>query len=146
MVSQDFVKFGIQIATMLACAVFFGQVMRRLRQPAVLGEMIGGILLGPTVFGMLLPALYIWLFQSSASVTIARETSIKLGMLFFLFVAGLEVNLSDLRRIGKRAILIGSIGTVLPIIIGVAVVYALPARIGVRQSKTIFFRSLSSLA
>ncbi len=126
MTSQDFVKFGLQIAVMLSCALVFGQLMRRFRQPAVLGEMIGGILLGPTLLGLLLPALYFWLFQSSPTVTIARDASIKLGMLFFLFIAGLEINLSDLRRLGKRAILIGLVGTILPIIFGVGLVYAMP--------------------
>ena len=47
-------------------------------------------------------------------------------MLFFLFYAGLEVNLSDLKRLGKRAVLIGLIGTVVPIAAGVALVYGLP--------------------
>jgi Kef-type K+ transport system membrane component KefB len=126
MSSQDFVKFGLQIAVMLGCALFFGQLMQRIRQPAVLGEMVGGILLGPTLIGFLLPAFYFWLFLSSPSVSIARDASIKLGMLFFLFIAGLEIDLSDLRRIGKRAILIGLIGTVIPIIFGVGLVYALP--------------------
>ncbi|MCI0396862.1 MAG: cation:proton antiporter [Chloroflexi bacterium] len=124
--SQDFVKFALQITLMLACAVFFGQLMRKARQPAVVGEMFGGILLGPTLFGALIPALYAWLFQSSASVGVVRDASIKLGMLFFLFIAGLEVNLSDLRRLGRRAILIGLIGTLVPIGIGVALVYLAP--------------------
>jgi Kef-type K+ transport system membrane component KefB len=126
MSSQDFAKFGLQIAVMMACAIFFGQFMRRLKQPAVLGEMIGGILLGPTILGLLAPGFYAWLFQSSANVAVALEASIKLGMLFFLFVAGLEVNLSDLRRLGKRAILIGLVGTLVPIGFGIILVYALP--------------------
>lgn len=126
MSSTDFVKFALQIAVMLGCALLFGQLMRRLRQPAVLGEMFGGILLGPTVFGALLPVLFAWLFLSSSTVGTAREAFIKLGMLFFLFIAGMEVNLADLRRLGARAISIGLVGTLLPIIIGVALVYALP--------------------
>lgn len=127
MSSQDFILFTLQIAVMLACAVFFGNLMRRFGQPAVLGEMIGGILLGPTVFGALAPALYVALFQASAGVAEARDGSIKLGMLFFLFIAGLETNLSDLQRLGRRAALIGLVGTILPILVGVGLVYALPA-------------------
>lgn len=124
--SEAFVVFALQIATMLACALFFGQLMRRFRQPAVVGEMFGGIVLGPTIFGMVAPAAYAWLFHSSAEVAVVREASIKLGMLFFLFVAGLEVDLSDLRRLGGRAVSIGLVGTLLPIAIGVGVAYALP--------------------
>ena len=55
-----------------------------------------------------------------------REAATKLGMLFFLFYAGLEVNLSDLRTLGRQAVLIGIIGTLLPIAAGVGLVYALP--------------------
>lgn len=126
MSSQDFVKFALQITTMLACAIVFGQLMRKLKQPAVLGEMIGGILLGPTVFGLLAPSIYIWLFHSPNNVTAARDASIKLGMLFFLFITGLEINLSDLRRLGGRALSIGLVGTILPIISGVGLVYLIP--------------------
>jgi Kef-type K+ transport system membrane component KefB len=124
--SQDFVKLALQVSVMLAAALFLGQLMRRLRQPAVVGEMFGGIVLGPTIFGWLAPAAFAWLFLASANVTVVRDASIKLGMLFFLFYAGLEVNLSDLKRLGKRAVLIGLIGTLLPIAAGVGLVYALP--------------------
>ncbi len=126
MSSPDFVKLALQFAAMLAFALFFGQIMRRLKQPAVLGEMIGGIILGPTILGFLAPSLYTWLFQSSAQVAVVREASIKLGMLFFLFIAGLEVDLSDFKRMGKQAILIGLVGTLLPIGAGVGLVYLLP--------------------
>jgi Kef-type K+ transport system membrane component KefB len=126
MSSQDFVKLALQLTAMLACALVFGQMMRRFKQPAVVGEMVGGIVLGPTIFGLLAPGLHASLFVSSTNVVLVRESMIKLGMLFFLFFAGLEVNLSDLKRPGKRAVLIGLIGTLLPIVAGVALVYALP--------------------
>jgi Kef-type K+ transport system membrane component KefB len=124
--STDFARLALQIAAMLAVAVSCGQVMRRFKQPAILGEMIGGIILGPTILGTLLPVVYGWLFASSAGVVVARDAAIKLGMLFFLFVAGLETNLADLRRLGHRAVLIGLVGTLLPIAAGVGLVYALP--------------------
>ena len=126
MTSQDFVRLALQIATMLAFGLAFGQVMRRFRQPAVLGEMIGGIVLGPTIFGLALPGLYLWLFQSSPNAAVVRDASIKLGMLFFLFVAGLEIDFSQMRQIGRKALLIGSVGTLVPIAAGVGLVYAIP--------------------
>jgi Kef-type K+ transport system membrane component KefB len=116
----------LQIAVMLGVAVLCGQGMRRIKQPAVLGEIIGGIMLGPTVVGLLVPDLWEWLFRSSASAAHVREASIKLGMLFFLFIAGAETNLSDLRKVGRQAALIGSVGTVVPLAAGLALVYALP--------------------
>jgi len=126
MSSNDFVIFALQVAVMLAMALVSGQIMRRFHQPAVLGEMIGGIFLGPTVLGLLAPGVYGWLFESSANVGVLRDATIKLGMLFFLFIAGLEIDLADLRRLGKRAISIGLVGTLLPIAAGVGMVYALP--------------------
>jgi Kef-type K+ transport system membrane component KefB len=59
-------------------------------------------------------------------VAVVRDASIKLGMLFFLFIAGLETNISDLRRLGRKAALIGLVGTLVPIGVGAALVYALP--------------------
>ena len=124
--AQDFFKLALQLTAMLGFAVLFVVIMRRFRQPAVVGEMIGGIVLGPTIFGWLAPPLYEWLFLSSANVTVVREAATKLGMLFFLFYAGLEINLSDLKTLGRRAVLIGIFGTLLPIAAGVALVYAMP--------------------
>jgi Kef-type K+ transport system membrane component KefB len=124
--SADFVLFTLQVTLMLACAAAGGHLMRRLGQPAVLGEMLGGIVLGPTLFGALAPQLWESIFQGSPGVTVARDAAIKLGMLFFLFVAGLEVDLSDLRRLGRRAAFIGLVGTLLPILAGVALVYLTP--------------------
>jgi len=125
MSSADFVKLALQLSLMLGCALVFGQMLRRLRQPAVVGEMLGGILLGPTVFAVLLPSLYGWLFDPSGNIAVVRDTSTKLGMLFFLFLAGLEIDLSAARRLGLRAAAIGLIGTLVPIACGVGVVYAI---------------------
>lgn len=58
MSSQDFVKLTLQLTTMLCVAFLCGQIMRRLKQPSVVGEMAGGIILGPTTFGVLAPALH----------------------------------------------------------------------------------------
>ena len=77
MSSNDFVIYALQVAVMLAMALVSGQIMRRFHQPAVLGEMIGGIFLGPTVLGLLAPGVYGWLFESSANVGVLRDATIK---------------------------------------------------------------------
>jgi len=123
--SHDFALFALQITVMLTCAVVFGQMARRLGQPAVLGEMIGGIILGPTLFGAVMPGLYQEFFLSSSSVTVVRDASIKMGMLFFMFISGLEIRLSNLRRL-RQSLTIGLIGTVLPIGFGIGLVYLAP--------------------
>jgi len=127
MSNQDLIKFFLQIALMLGCALVMGQTMRRFRQPSVLGELIGGILLGPTILGWLFPDFFEWLFQSSLEVGILRDASIKMGMLFFLFIAGLEINFSNTNHVGRYAFFIGLFGTILPIAFGVGLVYLLPS-------------------
>ena len=76
MSSNDFVIYALQVAVMLAMALVSGQIMRRFHQPPVLGEMIGGIFLGPTVLGLLAPGFYAWLFESSANVGVLRDATI----------------------------------------------------------------------
>jgi len=60
MTSLDFVKLALQMTTVLAFAIVFGEIMRRFKQPAVVGEMIGGILLGPTLLGWIALSLYVF--------------------------------------------------------------------------------------
>lgn len=111
---------------MLSVALVFGQVMRKLHQPAVLGELAGGILLGPTVFGALAPNTYTWLFPAEDVISSGREAVIKIGMLFFLFVGGLEVNLVHLQRRGLSVALASLLGILVPFGLGFGSVLFLP--------------------
>jgi len=131
MSSRDFVLFGLQIALMLSFALCFGQLLRKRHQPAGVGEMVAGIILGPTVVGAPFPNFYSRPLLSSEHVVAARDVMIKLGMLLFLLVAVLDVDLPDMRRLGRRLILIGLVGTLVPIAAGIVLVYALPIAFGV---------------
>lgn len=126
--SHNFELFALQVTAMLAVALLFGQLMRKMKQPAVLGEMVGGIILGPTIIGLIFPEFYTWLFNSSSSVVEIRNASIKMGMLFYLFIAGLDINLSEIRKFGVKALSIGIIGTLLPISVGVGIAYLMTAK------------------
>jgi Kef-type K+ transport system membrane component KefB len=120
------IAFLLQIGVMLAVGLIFGQLMRKLNQPAVLGELIGGIVLGPTIFGLLLPDLYYRLFPGEAEIVEAREVVIRIGMLFFMFVAGLEVNLSQLRQRKQTVLLVSILGCLLPFGLGIASILLFP--------------------
>lgn len=111
---MDLILFFIQVGVMLSVALVCGQIMRRLNQPTVLGELIGGILLGPTVFGLFAPDAYFFLFPAQGETALGREAVINIGMLFFLFVAGLEVDLGQLRRSGSSVALTGFLGVLVP--------------------------------
>lgn len=116
----------IQICAMLAVALVFGQMMRKLHQPIVIGEIIGGIFLGPTIFGTLAPDTYAWLFPSTGTTSMVRETLIMLGMLFFIFAAGLEVNLTHLRQRLLTVSLTSLLGIIVPFSLGFGLVLFLP--------------------
>jgi Kef-type K+ transport system membrane component KefB len=124
--SPDFARLLLELAVLLGTAVLFGQVMRAFRQPSVMGEVLGGVVLGPTVLGALLPGVAAWVFGAAPQVALARDALTRLGMLFFLFVAGLEIDLSDLRRGGRRAFWLGLCGTLVPLAAGVILVRASP--------------------
>lgn len=120
----------LQLSVMLGVAIVLGQAAKRMGQPAVIGEIAGGLLIGATVAGALAPSAHAWMFTASADATAARDVVVKLGMLFFLFIAGSEVDVSDLRRLGPKALSIGLAGTLLPLAVGVASVYAVPSIFG----------------
>jgi Kef-type K+ transport system membrane component KefB len=123
---HEWVLFFVQLALMLGMALLGGYVMRRLGQPSVLGELLGGIILGPTVFGALVPETYRQIFPPLTVINSAREAVIALGMLFFLFSAGLEVNLARLSNRPQTIILTSLMGILIPFGLGYGAVLAFP--------------------
>src|SRR6187455_2304801 len=91
---------------MLACASVLGQLMRSIKQPAVVGEMFGGLVLGPTLFGAVAPDGYAWLFAASPEVTAAREAVAKTALIFFLSPAGKELTPDNFKTLGNKPSLI----------------------------------------
>ncbi len=137
---HELILFFLQICIMVTVALVFGQVMRKLHQPAVLGELAGGILLGPTVFGALASNAYTWLFPTEDVISSSREAVIQIGMLFFLFVGGLGVNLAHLRRRGLSVALTSLLGILVPFSLGFGSVLFLPHLWGPRaHEKTLIF-------
>jgi len=124
--SHDFIQLLVQLAVLLATAMLCGQAMRALRQPSVMGELLGGVLLGPTLLGRIAPDAAATLFGGAPGVTLARDALTRLGLLFFLFAVGLETDLSLLRRFRRQALCLGLSGSLLPLLFGAALVAALP--------------------
>ncbi|GIV59323.1 cation:proton antiporter [Rhodocaloribacter litoris] len=119
--------FGV----MLGLARAFGEVFNRFRQPAIVGEILAGILLGPTVLGALAPGLFQQLFPAEGAVALAYHAVITLSVVLLLLIAGLEIDLSVLWRQGRAALLISFLGTAVPFAVGFGVAYAFPGFWGV---------------
>lgn len=113
-------------AVMLGLARAFGELFNHFRQPAIVGEILAGILLGPTILGTFAPRFFGWLFPSGGSVGIAYNAIITLAVVLLLLIAGLEIDLSVLWRQGRAALLISVLGTAIPFAIGFAAAYAWP--------------------
>jgi Kef-type K+ transport system membrane component KefB len=118
---------SVQITAMLAMAIVGGQLARRMRLPAIFGELLGGIVLGPTIFGTFLPGLFGSIFPQDGATATVRDLLVKLGMLCFLFVAGLEVDVHRLRALGGRVAWTSLCGIAVPFALGWAAVTFMPA-------------------
>ena len=108
----------LQVFAILITARLVGSLFRRLGQPVVVGEMLAGILLGPSVLGMLAPGLMTSLFPP-ASMESLRLIS-QAGVILFMFVVGTGLDLQHLRQTAHAAILISHLSIVLPFVLGAA--------------------------
>jgi len=108
----------LQIIVVVGAAKAMGFVFRRLRQPAVIGEMLAGIALGPSLLGQLLPQLQSALFPTS-SLAILQMLS-QIGVVLFMFFVGMELDLSMLRRRARSAVLVSHVSMLLPFFLGTA--------------------------
>lgn len=120
----------LALATLLACARILGEIAARFNQPAVVGEMLAGILLGKTVLGRIAPGVVGTLFPESGPVAISMAGMTTLAIVLFLVVAGMEVDLSTVWRQGKAALAVGTLGMVVPFALGLGAAWLLPARLG----------------
>jgi len=128
---QEITAMFLALGLLLASARLFGEMARRFNQPAVLGEILAGILLGPTVFGALVPAWSAFLFPRVGGGALALDGLMTLAITLFLLVAGLEVDLSTIWRQGKLAINVGVAGIVVPFAVGFGAAWFLPQLMGI---------------
>lgn len=130
---SEVTTFLLAVGVLLGAARLLGEVAQRFRQPAVLGELLAGILLGPTVFGAIAPGLQQGLFPPVGAVPVAIDAIAVLSITLFLLVAGLEVDLSAVSRQGRSALAVGTVGIVLPFAVGFAPAYLFPGFLGAEE-------------
>lgn len=129
--APEITAFLLSLAILLAAARLLGEIAKRLNQPAVLGEILAGILLGPTLLGTLAPGTAEFLFPQQGGGALAREGLMVLAITLFLLVAGMEVNLSSVWRQGRLAISVGVAGILGPFGLGFAMAWLLPEQMGI---------------
>ncbi|MBZ0253595.1 MAG: cation:proton antiporter, partial [Candidatus Methylomirabilis sp.] len=127
---DDIVVMFLGLAVLLGAARVMGEVARRFGQPAVLGEIVAGVLLGRTALGKVDPALMGWLFPSSGAAAVVQEAFSALAAALFLLIAGMEVDLSRLWRQGRTALSVSAGGIAVPFALGFAAAWFAPAVLG----------------
>ena len=132
--ATDLLTLLLAVATLLTVARVLGEVARRFHQPAVLGEILAGVLLGPTVLGSVSPDLFATLFPAGGTSMTVLDGMSKIAIVLFLLVAGIEVDLSIVWRQGRAAIFVGLAGVGVSFAMGMAAGYTAPHFFGVTDS------------
>ena len=122
---HDIFLFLLSLASLLTCARLLGEIARRIGLPLVVGELLAGIVLGPTIFGRIAPAAQRALFASSMPKSMLSGYT-NVAVVLLLVVAGLEVDLDVVRRRGRSAFLTSVLGIVFPATGGLALGLLLP--------------------
>lgn len=123
----------LSLSLLLFAARVLGEAARRLGQPAVLGELLVGILLGPTLLGRFAPEIYQALFPSTGPLVSFYSGFTLLSVSLFLFVAGMEINVSSVRQLGRSALMVSAAGIVIPFAIGSLAAKAFPQHLGFQE-------------
>src|SRR3989338_1201460 len=112
----------LQIITIIVVARIFGFFCRKIGQPAVIGEIIAGIVLGPSLIGLYFPDFSAFLFPSKASLDNLQFLS-QIGLILFMFVVGMELDLNTIRKKANDAVVISHASIIFPFTLGVGLAY-----------------------
>ncbi|HLV26852.1 MAG TPA: cation:proton antiporter, partial [Gemmatimonadales bacterium] len=129
----------VQLALLLFLARSLSEVMRRIGQPAVIGELLAGILLGPTVLGHWSPDLYLLVFPQDVQQFHLLEIVSWLGMVLLLLLTGFETDLRVVRTLGKSAFFSSAGGLTVTLASGFALGMLLPEQFLVDPSDRVVF-------
>ena len=106
----------MQIIVIIAMAGLFSRLFRKIHQPPVMGEMIAGIIMGPSVLGFFFPEAMAFLFPQSSLETLRMLAQI--GVVLFMFVVGMELNVQHVRERGSAVVMISHASIVVPFLLG----------------------------
>ncbi|WP_433995843.1 cation:proton antiporter domain-containing protein [Bradyrhizobium genosp. L] len=115
-----------QIALLIAVGRGLGELMQRIGQPSVIGELLGGLLLGPSLFGWLWPSAHALVFPASGEQKALVDGIAQFGILLLLLLTGMETDLKLVRKVGRAAATISVAGIAVPFACGFALGEFLP--------------------
>lgn len=107
----------LQVGVIIGVSQVFSRLGRRLRQPSVVSEILAGVALGPSLLGALSPSASAYLFPPASLAGL--EAVAQLGLILFMFLVGLELDLGMMRGRGQSAVVISQAGIVVPFALGI---------------------------
>lgn len=116
-------RLFLQLIVILIATRVVGTLFVKIGQPAVVGEMFAGVLLGPSLLGLLLPGAFGFVFPAPSLGTLKLFSQI--GVCLFLFVVGMELDVRHLRGRAQTAVMVSHAGILFPYFLGVAASLAL---------------------
>src|SRR5690349_17689556 len=112
-----------QIVTIIFVARLFGWICVKIKQPAVIGEMIAGIVLGPSLVGMHFPEFSATLFPAKSLPNLQLIS--QLGLILFMYIVGMELDLKVLRKKTHDAVVVSHASIIIPFALGMGLSYFL---------------------
>lgn len=117
--AHQLLVFLLQVALLLVVALCLGRLATRLRMPALVGELLTGVLLGPSLLAPTLPAVSAWLFPRDAGQMHLLDAVSQLGVLLLVGITGLHLDVAMVRRRSGPAICVSAAGLIIPFGLGV---------------------------
>lgn len=108
----------LSIGFIIGLARLLGELFKRAGQPALVGEILAGIILGPSIFGRLAPGAFSSIFPTSGPLLAGQQAITLVGVVFFLLTAGMEVNFELVKKQSRSALVVGLFGLLVPFVTG----------------------------
>jgi hypothetical protein len=121
--SEPLSHLFLQLLIIIGASRVAGVLFERFGQPAVVGEMAAGILLGPSLFGLLAPGAFAFVFPPASFGTLRLLSQV--GVCLFMFTVGMELNVNLVRKKARTAVLVSHASILIPYFLGVVLAYFL---------------------
>jgi Kef-type K+ transport system membrane component KefB len=142
LISSEVLHFLIIVTVVLVLARTLGELCRKFKQPAIIGEIVAGIILGPTLLGTYWHHMFNDIFLVSPRAYGAFDGLANVGIILLMFIAGFEVDIKQIKRDGKQAAAISLTGIIFPFIIGFAAAWFFYERIFSNSTNNQFITSM----